>query len=179
MRGICAVVILMGLCMQARGADYFVRAGGSNGNAGTSPGQAWATVSHAFGRVGPGDTVYVGAGRYSGQIYVNGPSGRADAPIRFVADTSGVHTGDAGAVVLANGSGLLHLRNCHETILEGFRMELSSGSAVYNDGSRGVVIDGCEIVSGGAGLHGANRASMVVRGSTIETSVAKSTPRIL
>ncbi len=164
------MMILMCACSPALAAGYFVRSGGSNGNSGTSADQAWATVAYAFGRVSAGDTVYVGAGRYTGQVYVSGRSGRVDAPIRFVADTSGEYTGDAGDVVLENGSGLVHLSNCDYTELEGFLMEVSSGSAVYNDSSVGVVVDGCEIVSGGSGLHATNGGTFAIRGVSINAS---------
>ncbi|RMH26717.1 MAG: hypothetical protein D6692_08645 [Planctomycetota bacterium] len=164
------LMILLWACSPAFAVDYFVRVGGSNANSGTSADQAWGTVAYAFGRVSAGDTVYVGAGRYAGQIYVSGRSGRFDAPIRFVADRTGEYTGDAGDVVLENGSGLLHLSNCDYTELEGFVMEVSSGLAVYNDSSVGVVIDGCEVVSGGAGLHATNGGTFTVRGVSIIAS---------
>lgn len=163
-------IIVLWWCLPASAADYFVRAGGSNTNPGTSPEQAWATVAYAAGRVSAGDTVYVGSGVYSGQIYMQQRSGTPNQPIRFVADTTGEHTGDAGVVTLTNGNGLVNLSQSHQIRFTGFRMEVSSGNTVYNTGSTGIVLDRCTIVSGGAGVHGANQSTWTITDCTISVS---------
>src|SRR5690606_18658022 len=80
---------------------YYVRMRGSDRNSGDSLDRAWRTLDHAASRMRPGDTVYVGAG-----IYFDGIEpivrGEPDAETRFVADTTGTHTGDAGPVVVAD-----------------------------------------------------------------------------
>ena len=49
---------------------YYVATTGNNGNAGTSTGSAWATLTYAMGGSSPvtaGDTVYVNAGIVTGK----------------------------------------------------------------------------------------------------------------
>jgi parallel beta-helix repeat protein len=162
------LILLLSLPTQA--ADYFVRAGGNNANPGTSADQAWATVAHAAQRVVAGDTVYVGAGSFAGQLYMHQRAGTPNQPIRFIADTTGQHTGDAGAVTLTNGSGLVHLSRSHSVEFTGFRMEVTSGNTVYNEASTGILLDGCVIVSAGAGLHGTSGSSWTVRDTTVTVS---------
>lgn len=79
-------------------ATYYVRKSGSNGNPGTSPGAAWATLGKALGATGiaSGDTVYVGAGVYRETISVGMVS--AVAQTFIVGDVDGSHTGDPGEV---------------------------------------------------------------------------------
>lgn len=163
-------IVVLWMCLPAVAADYFVRAGGRNSNSGLSPEEAWATVTHAARQVRAGDTVYVGAGVYTGQISMQQRSGTSSQPIRFIADTTGEHTGDAGVVTLTNGSGLINLGRSNEVRFVGFRMEVSSGNTVYNDGSTGIVLDRCTIVSGGAGVHGSNTTSWTITDSTIAVS---------
>lgn len=163
-------ILVFWLCLPAFAKNYYVRAGGSDRMPGVSHATAWATLSHALNRVGPGDTVHVGAGVYTGQLYFNQRGGREGEPVRFIADTTGEHTGDAGVVTLRNGSGLIHLGRSHHVHFVGFRMEVISGNTVYNDGSTGIVLDRCTIVSGGAGVHGANRSTWTITDCTISVS---------
>ncbi len=159
------LVLLLSVPTQA--AEYFVRVGGNNANPGTSPALAWATLSHAARQVGAGDTVYVGAGVFTGQVAVPQSAGNPGEPIRFIADTTGQRTGDAGSVTLRHTSGLVHLSNSHTVHFIGFRMENTSGNALYNGVSSQVVLEDCVIVSGGAGVHGGNRTSWTIRGTSI------------
>jgi len=80
-------------------AIYYVRKSGNDNNAGTSPDQAWATLGKAASVVAAGDTVYVGAGVYREKLTLQA-GGSAGSPIRWIADVSGKHTGDAGLVVV-------------------------------------------------------------------------------
>jgi parallel beta-helix repeat protein len=79
-------------------ATYYVRTGGSDANSGNSPVTAWATIGYAAMQVVDGDTVYVGAGTYPGGIDLTVAAD--SAPIYFIADTEGLRTGDAGAVIV-------------------------------------------------------------------------------
>jgi hypothetical protein len=83
----------------------YVRTNGNDDNPGTSPEQALKSVTRAAQLLRPGTTVYVGPGHYRGRVSINGVSGTGAEPIELIADTKGVHTGDApGTVVLdANG----------------------------------------------------------------------------
>ncbi|MCC5823853.1 MAG: right-handed parallel beta-helix repeat-containing protein [Phycisphaerales bacterium] len=162
-----AILLMLVIAWSASGAwakTYYVSPDGNDQQPGVSHATAWRTLSHAISRVGPGDTIYVGAGRYQGQLYMNRFAGTEAAPIRFIADTTGEHLrNDGGVVELVNGSGLLYMKDSHHVHFIGFHMESNSGTLVYNDGSNGLVFEDCTIVSGGGALH-ANRAdNWVVR----------------
>lgn len=163
-------IVVLWWCLPAFAKDYYVRASGNDQMPGVSHSTAWRTLSHALNQVGPGDTVYVGAGVYNGQLYFNQRGGHSDNPVRFVADTTGEHARDPGVVTLRNASGLIHLLRSHHVHFIGFRMEVTSGNAVYNDGSSGIVLDKCTIVSGGTGVFGSNLTSWVITDSSISAS---------
>lgn len=168
------IVCVLGLAAGLQGsvcraADYFVRMEGSNGNPGTSPAQAWATVAYAVQRVGAGDTVYIGAGTYTGQLYMSNRGGTADQPVRFVGDTNGLRTGDAGEVVLSN-NGLVHVQRSSHTHFIGLRLVSSGSTLVYNDNSQGVLIQDCVLEGAGSGLTSQNAGSFTVRDSTIDAA---------
>lgn len=80
--------------------NYFVRIGGSDASAGTSPGTAWRTIGKALGAAGiaSGDTVYVGAGVYREVVTVAMTSATVETSV--IGDTDGAQTGDAGEVIL-------------------------------------------------------------------------------
>jgi parallel beta-helix repeat protein len=111
-------------CSHAMGATYYVAAGGSDGNTGSST-APWATLQHAVEMIGPGDTILVGSGTYAGARIEK--SGLATARKRLKADT--------GAQVLLNAPGT---KNKHNSILE---VENFSGTVSY------WVIDGFEIAN--------------------------------
>lgn len=76
---------------------YYVRKSGSDANAGTSAGAAWATIGKALlaGGIASGDTVYIGAGIYREAITVGiTPTGTTSV----IGDVDGAKTGDAGEV---------------------------------------------------------------------------------
>jgi hypothetical protein len=78
---------------------YFVRKTGDDGNAGTSPAAAWATIGQALGAAGiaSGDTVYIGGGVYRECVTVAMTSATAETAI--IGDVDGSKTGDAGEVI--------------------------------------------------------------------------------
>lgn len=76
-------------------STFYVAPTGNDSAAGDSLGVAWQTLQHAVDSVGPGDTILVESGTYSGCRIGN--SGQAGAPITLEAD--------AGAHVLINSPG--------------------------------------------------------------------------
>lgn len=78
---------------------YYVRVNGNDNNSGRTRGRAWRTIRHAMATVPPGALVLIGAGTYQ-ETAVFGASGSPDNPTIFEADTTGVRTGDAGAVTV-------------------------------------------------------------------------------
>jgi hypothetical protein len=82
------VAMLVVLATTARGADYWVKNGGSDALDGQSVANAWATLVHAATQVGPGDTVHVLDGSYQG-FYLT-TSGAPGSPITFHAEGAAV-----------------------------------------------------------------------------------------
>ncbi len=154
------------LTASAEAAEYFVRQNGSNLASGLTPAEAWATVSHAASRLGAGDTVYIGAGTYSGQLYLVDRGGTAQSPVRFVGDSTGTHTGDAGEVRLTH-SGLAHLQRSGYTEFVGLTLASTGNNVIYNDASVGVVLERCVVDGSGGALYAANGGSLIVRDCTI------------
>lgn len=94
-------LLLAGLPTGGLAATYYVRQSGDDARDGRSAATAWRHVAKLSDVMQAGDTAYVGPGLYREEIEVR-HDGRPDAPITFVADTTGRETGDpAGAVVLA------------------------------------------------------------------------------
>lgn len=98
----------------ARGAEYVVAPGGSDGGAGSST-APWATLQKAADVVGPGDRVVVKAGNYKG-FYLS-TSGSAGSPIEFFAEPGVlINTPTSGA---GNQDGI-NLELASHIILDGF-----------------------------------------------------------
>lgn len=90
----------------ADATEYFLRVSGNDSNDGRSAAAAFRTWNKAAPLVGPGDVVYVGAGTYTESVFGlrDGTAGNA---ARWLADSAGARTGDAGTVTLrpADGGG--------------------------------------------------------------------------
>jgi parallel beta-helix repeat protein len=116
---------------------YFVRASGDDTHDGLSPATAFAGIRQAGLRLrNPGDRVVVGPGTYrEGNISPHG-SGTPDAPIAFLADTSGALTGDpAGPVRIvppntktATTGFIVYGR--HDIRIEGFEIDGASDAGI-------------------------------------------------
>ena len=78
-------------------ATYYVKTDGSNGNSGTSSGNAWATIDYAVNHASlvPGDVIKVITGTYTERVVPSNKSGTALNPIRIeTADGAGSVTID-------------------------------------------------------------------------------------
>ena len=101
----------------------YVRESGDDDATGTSPDRALKTAARAGQLLAPGVTVYVGPGRYEGRIDITGIDTTAAAPIRLIADTEGIQTGDApGDVILDAGGDIFAVRvsNTSFVTIDGF-----------------------------------------------------------
>lgn len=82
-------------------ANWYIRKSGSDSNGGTSPSNAWLTLTKALDSATPiasGDTVWIGAGVYRETVF----SGKDfTSETFFKADVTGVNTGDAGEVIFS------------------------------------------------------------------------------
>ena len=134
------------------GATYYVRKTGSDTNDGLTPATAWLTIDHAADTMKPGNVVYVGAGTYSEQVTPT-LDGTAGSPIRFIADTDGAKTGDAGAVLVTQSTGQALWATSDDYLeFDGFRFTGGSTFGVRLDTSTGIVLRNCEM--DGASSHG-------------------------
>lgn len=134
---------------------FYVRASGSDLASGASPAEAWATIGFAAQQLTAGQTVYVGAGTYAESVLMT-TDGAPGTPIRFLADRTGEHTGDAGAVVIdgeGSASSCFQVDGADHVEVEGFVLigqagNLASGGAALRIGpgvASGVVLRDNEI----------------------------------
>ncbi|MEM9701170.1 MAG: right-handed parallel beta-helix repeat-containing protein, partial [Planctomycetota bacterium] len=120
----------LALIGSADAGTYYVRASGNDSNSGTSPAQAFRTFSKTNSVAGPGDTFYFGAGTYTAGTDLT-KSGNSSSRLRYIADVSGSHTGDAGAVIVrpANGGAYaLQLTYEHDVTLDGFTFQYNANA---------------------------------------------------
>lgn len=100
---------------------WFVRTGGADSDDGMSAATAFLTLEASVMAAQPGDTVYVGAGTYAGDIEIT-MGGTPGAPITWIADTLGTLTSDAGEIVVdaAGADYALRLTDASDITLDGF-----------------------------------------------------------
>jgi hypothetical protein len=116
-RKIGALALVLAAAGPAGATDYWVGPAGSNANSGLSAGSAWATLVHASGQVGPGDTVHVLAGSYQG-FYLD-TSGLPGSPITFLAEGPGV------VEIVADNPGTpdgINIEGADHVVIDGFRV---------------------------------------------------------
>lgn len=121
-------------CYETAGTagTYYVRTTGNDTNDGLAANRAFRTINRAAGYVRDGSIVYVGAGTYAESITLI-QSGTSSNPVRFVADTTGANTGDAGTVTIsatANGGTILTATSIDYNTFEGFRIGTSTYTSV-------------------------------------------------
>lgn len=100
---------------------FYVREGGDDTALGDSPNRAWATLGFAATQVVPGDTIFVGGGTYTESVSLT-RSGAAGDEIFFIADRSGVFTGDSGRVIVdaAGADRGIDVNGASFVVLDGF-----------------------------------------------------------
>lgn len=119
---------------------YYVRVGGSDSNAGTSAGAAWATVGKALGASGisSGDTVYIGPGLYREAVTVSMTA--ATVTTSVIGDVDGSHTGDPAGPVTMTANTLTDLATSSGTTLSMTSKHFLSFSNIVFDQSSGVLL---------------------------------------
>ncbi|HEY5866318.1 MAG TPA: right-handed parallel beta-helix repeat-containing protein [Candidatus Tectomicrobia bacterium] len=88
---LCAILLLWSLPSHA--AIYYVATTGSNGNAGTSAGAAWATLQHAHDNASSGDTINVLAGQYYQRVTITKSSLTWTGQVGTIVDGTDALTG--------------------------------------------------------------------------------------
>jgi hypothetical protein len=76
------LLALLALGGTAQAKTYYVATSGTDSNDGASPSSPWQNISYAISVAGPGDTVNIAAGSYSGTLHFT-KSGTASSPIVF------------------------------------------------------------------------------------------------
>ncbi|MBM4430054.1 MAG: hypothetical protein FJ026_06865 [Chloroflexi bacterium] len=88
MTSIACAVFVSSTCLRVGvvlGETYYVSIEGNDGSAGTSPKQAWRTISHAANMARAGDLVRIRGGDYGWEKVLIAGSGTPEAPVRFEA----------------------------------------------------------------------------------------------
>jgi len=153
---------------------FYVRVGGDDAAMGDSPNRAWETLAFAATQVLPGDTVYIGGGTYAESVSLT-RSGAAGDEVFFVADRTGVFTGDAGEVIVDAGGADhgLEVDGATHIVLQGLTV---TGAAPGGNAGGGISIrNGADAVSVlDATVYGNDRGVWVDGSSNvaIETLVA-------
>ncbi len=158
---------LVGTATSASAATFYVRAGGNDAQDGRSPATALATITRAANRVGGGDTVVVGPGRYAeGDITPRG-SGRRGELVHFVADRSGQRTGDPPGDVLVDAAGFevgFRISSRSFVVVDGFTVAnaINEGISVKSSSDNGVVANCIVLSNGGRGVWVRDSARVIV-----------------
>ncbi|WP_165700655.1 right-handed parallel beta-helix repeat-containing protein [Alienimonas californiensis] len=171
-----AAAALLALSVPAGATNYYVRTSGNDNPAdpssgGKSASKAYRTMQRAANVAVAGDTVYVGAGTYSESV-IGMSDGTSAAPLTWIADTSGVHTGDAGPVRVrpANG-GSFAVRLMDENYIQfhGFAFNSNPNAAgadgVLIQNSHNLLFNGCTFHGFAAGVNASNGAFNVSNGT--------------
>lgn len=149
-------------------ATYYVRKIGRDTNDGSSPATAFASIRRAAeaARGRTGHTIYVGAGQYEEGNINTGGSGLPRDPIRFVADTDGAATGDAGTVLVdatgfANG---FRISARPWVIVNGFSVTNADEAGIdIKSRSDNSMVANCVVFSNAMdGIHVRDSASVIV-----------------
>ncbi|HYB99873.1 MAG TPA: right-handed parallel beta-helix repeat-containing protein [Candidatus Limnocylindrales bacterium] len=142
--------IWLSLCLGATTAgatDYYVSPGGSDLSSGLAPAAAWATLQHAADTIGPGDTVHVADGSYSGfdvRIVAT-----AAQPVAFVADNPG------GAVIVADNPQTpdgINVENAAYITIDGFDSSHRTRAGIRAAVSHHITVRNC--TTGNNGVWG-------------------------
>ncbi|HIE61843.1 MAG TPA: hypothetical protein EYQ02_09435, partial [Microbacterium sp.] len=159
------------------GARY-VRVGGSDAATGESPASAWATLGMAASTATLGQTVYVGAGTYQEAITL-ATNGTVLSRIRFIADTSGSFTSDAGTVLIdAAGASAAITIDADYITIDGFSVTGASpglgtgGGVLITSNALDTVVRHCRLYSNERGIHCTATYGVTVESNNISNNFA-------
>ncbi|MAB81446.1 MAG: hypothetical protein CMJ89_19065 [Planctomycetes bacterium] len=152
---------------------FFLRTSGSDANAGETPLEAWRTLDFALSQVGPSDTLYIGAGEYTGGVTL---VVQADdtSPLTLYGDRDGIFTGDAGDVVVL-GAGMPHGLEVADSSNVLLRSLVLHGSApgvglALRGTTRGIAIVDCDLYENENGIATENSESLLIESNRISNN---------
>ncbi len=162
--------------VRAQANARYLRANGptaSDANDGLTPISAWRTLDHALGQIGAGDTLYVGAGEYAGGLS-HTLQAADDAPLTILGDATGIHTGDAGDVVIL-GAGMaygLEIADAANLILRGLVLRGSDpGIGISLRGTtRNISIVDCDLYENERAIVTETSDALLIEGNRISNN---------
>ena len=131
---------------------FYVRASGDDDrSSGRSPDDAFETIRRALVAADAGDTILVGPGTYAGDLSTDFEAS-SDSPLTFLADPTGLSTGDdPGNVDLLSSRIGFRLTGAQNIIIDGFNINGASEAGVHiRSGSSNITVRNCFI--DGAGM---------------------------
>jgi len=157
--------------LRIRANEYFVRDGGSDGNGGKSPLDAWRSIGFGLSRVGPGDVLYVGAGIYAESLSISTLASAA-GPLTIHGDPEGCYTGDTGAV-LVQATGLpfgVELDGAEFVKLRGLSITGAAvGVSIRGNADYCAVVE-CEVFENDRGIDVVAARRLVLESNTVSTN---------
>jgi parallel beta-helix repeat protein len=159
-----SMVFLLGFSMSshiAAAAIYYVDNSGSPacGNSPTngSASNPWCTITYGVGHIAGGDTLYVKAGMYKENVYINGPAGTASAPT-LISTYPGHLVTIAGAGV---NTGRVKIANTSYIAFDGFTIT-NFNQGLFVENSQRITVQNVTVHHvGQEGIHVISNSSYV------------------
>lgn len=130
-------------------ATYYVSPTGNDGNSGTTPAQAWATLQHAANTVQAGDIVEVADGNYA-RFTLSSVTGTSGMPIIFRASgNAAVINSGTSASTTPDNRDAIKIYDCHYVIIHGLRTLNAYRAGVRVTESFNITIQGGVFSNGG------------------------------
>lgn len=161
-----SLFLLCGLVQPSTATTFYVRTGGSDSDDGLTPTTSLATIAHAAALMqNPGDQVVVGPGTYREGNIEPARSGFEGHPMEFLADTTGLVTGDpAGPVVIMPPGGVFSTGfialGKHDLVYDGFTIS-------------GAFDAGIQILPANRASGGMSSANVIIRNTQVLDSVKR------
>jgi len=173
-RACCACIVLFFFACAAQAqTTWYVRTSGKNTQAGTSPESALATPAAAISKAKAGDTIYIGAGTYTGRISIS-LKATASNPLRIIGDVTGQNTGDAGPVTITASGDVVYITGNHIRLTDLIIDPKNGSKALEWKGVTGGRMTGITVPNGDApAVLISDGSSIIVETSTF-TNVYKS-----
>jgi parallel beta-helix repeat protein len=130
-------------------ASYYVSPTGNDGNSGTTPAQAWATLQQAANTVQAGDIVEVADGNYA-RFTLSSVTGTSGMPIVFRASgNAAVINSGTSASTTPDNRDAIKIYDCHYVIIHGLRTLNAYRAGVRVTESFNITIQGGVFSNGG------------------------------
>lgn len=145
------ILVLFGLSAKAVATTYYVDgASGSDGNAGTSTGAAWKTLTKASTSTTAGDIIYVKSSATYNETLTFRSTGTATSFVRW--EGYSTTPGDNGRATIEGGNtraSCVRVNNCNYNVMLNFVLQGPTSEAIhYNDQASNAFFINCRILKG-------------------------------